>query len=474
MDLRGQPCHLIVQKSAAVQPGEPPAAASNNHPAGRHKKWRSRRGGSGSKASTHSPAVSERDYIAENEHAAEPPRKKRKITPDIPDLEYPSYSDIVAPSPPSIDPQLPAASDAIATNVTPPVAGPSEATVKHERSPSPALPSGPVPVKEGALRCAPIPEACKKGRPGFQEKRRAWVAEKKKYLQKLNIEPVRVFLRDDGMVIDWSSPIPVMSDTLLPPRPADNATMPCDRESSPEIIEIDNPGLPAPPNGASLPRRSTANPIRPLISSKEDDDTDVLPRAIPNNAPARSRWISYQLIPNTSPPPLSAEEAELERGALAFLRNYIRLFDRDRTALVRAYSHVATFSVTTHDPSRPASLPSPRALARRLRQGRTDLLGGLLLLPAGRKFLPEGPRGVKYDVVCLGAENKLEVLLMCYVEETKDEDGLVWACDQRFVLRKKEWDDVDRSTGGLWPLVAVSHQMTIREKIPELPRPTAL
>ncbi|KAH9839991.1 uncharacterized protein C8Q71DRAFT_472547 [Rhodofomes roseus] len=409
-----------------------------------------------------------------------------------------------------------------------------------------------------------------------------------------------------------------MSDTLLPPRPADNATMPCDRESSPEIIEIDNPGLPAPPNGASLPRRSTANPIRPLISSKEDDDTDVLPRAIPNNAPARSvreanpevlengpnqatpltdalqpqrsaagpfrpsalsinsmhaemlppTGLEYtqngreasidimdidhpnqpappaqhstadpsrppasrekandvnmlpspkplplplprrsslkatrtthslqpdagqvddnnpapappavdllQLIPNTSPPPLSAEEAELERGALAFLRNYIRLFDRDRTALVRAYSHVATFSVTTHDPSRPASLPSPRALARRLRQGRTDLLGGLLLLPAGRKFLPEGPRGVKYDVVCLGAENKLEVLLMCYVEETKDEDGLVWACDQRFVLRKKEWDDVDRSTGGLWPLVAVSHQMTIREKIPELPRPTAL
>lgn len=66
----------------------------------------------------------------------------------------------------------------------------------------------------------------------------------------------------------------------------------------------------------------------------------------------------------------------------------------------------------------------------------------LLALPAARKFVPEGSRDVDYDVVCL--DNKTEVLLMCYVGETKDQDGKVWACDQRFVLRQKACDLYDR------------------------------
>ena len=195
----------------------------------------------------------------------------------------------------------------------------------------------------------------------------------------------------------------------------------------------------------------------------------------------------FEHIVGIPPLPLSPEDEGLQREALTFLRRYIRLFDRDRAALASAYSHVATFSVTTHDPSSTASRPSPRTVAQRIKQGRADVVTALLAFPAARKFLPEGPRDVEYDVLCL--DNKTDVLLMCYVGETKDQDGNLWACDQRFVLRKKDWDlddrfvlklrvtvpaNVVRSTGGVWPLVAVSHQMTIRETIPPLPRPVTL
>lgn len=155
---------------------------------------------------------------------------------------------------------------------------------------------------------------------------------------------------------------------------------------------------------------------------------------------------AFKHITGTPPSPLSAEEEGLQREALAFLRRYIRLFDRDRAALASAYSHLATFSVTTYDPSGSASRPSPRTVAQRLRQGRADVVTALLALPAARKFLPEGPRDVEYDVVCL--DNKTDVLLICYVGETKDQHGKVWACDQCFVLRKKEWDLNDRFVHG--------------------------
>lgn len=159
----------------------------------------------------------------------------------------------------------------------------------------------------------------------------------------------------------------------------------------------------------------------------------------PAHQPAKD---PFEHITGTLPSPLSAKEEELQREALVFLCRYIRLFDRDRAALASAYSHLATFSVTTHDPSGSASRPSPRTVAQRLRQGRADVVTALLALPAARKFVPEGSRDVDYDVVCL--DNKTEVLLMCYVGETKDQDGKVWACDQRFVLRQKACDLYDR------------------------------
>ncbi|KZT70845.1 hypothetical protein DAEQUDRAFT_168979 [Daedalea quercina L-15889] len=376
--------------------------------------------------------------------------------------------------------------------------------VKRERSPSPTIRFGPEPITEGAVRYAPMPIKCRKGHPGFQTNRRIWAEDEKRRLWQRNIEPTRVFIRDDGMVIDWKSPIPVMPDTLLPPIPMNVPPTQPRPQESPEVIDLDGSDRHTPRSQSSA-HRSSRSSSRPSVPMTEIIDVDTLdvpteppisvakgvvykplpPRNTPNSLYQLSQTTSWnqrstsvasqsisdllQDVTGTPPPPLSEEEGELQCNALTFLQKYIRLFDRDRAALVSAYSHVATFSVTTHDPSHPTSRPSPRTSAQRVRQGRAGVAAGLLALPAGRRFLPSGPRDVNYDVVCL--ENTTDVLLICYAGETKDDDGKVWACDQRFVLRKKDWDANDQYIAGAWPLVAVSHQMTIREKIPPLPRP---
>lgn len=245
------------------------------------------------------------------------------------------------------------------------------------------------------------------------------------------------------------------------------------RQTAPltEIIDVDmleastidvpislSKGMPYRP----LPRRSNsgttnASSQRPSPATRPSNGTSSLSpvTAAPPQAVSQPDRDPLKHIVGTPPLPLSPEDEGLQREALTFLRRYIRLFDRDRAALASAYSHVATFSVATHDPSSPASWPSPRTVAQRLSQGRADVVTALLAIPAARKFMPEGPRDVEYDVVCL--DNKTDVLLMCYAGETKDRDGKVWACDQRFVLRKKEWDPIDRFVHGPSALFSVAN-----------------
>ncbi|KZT07532.1 uncharacterized protein LAESUDRAFT_724991 [Laetiporus sulphureus 93-53] len=161
------------------------------------------------------------------------------------------------------------------------------------------------------------------------------------------------------------------------------------------------------------------------------------------------------------------EVQELEEAALEFLQKHIRAFDSDRSSLASAYSRLATFSVQTqHPPDAPSAtllprshtkLPHPRGPTEKLKQGRLDIIAELLSLPDDRHFCVGRQASIDYDVTCL--ESTVGVLLVCYSE---NEGG--WACDQRFVLRRKEWDKEDGSTEGLWPLIAVCHQMTFREK----------
>ncbi|KAH9479832.1 hypothetical protein JR316_0008427 [Psilocybe cubensis] len=62
----------------------------------------------------------------------------------------------------------------------------------------------------------PFPETCKKSDPNFKQNRKAFFVEKNKELLRKGLKRTRAFARDDGLVIEWTSAVPVWSDTLEP------------------------------------------------------------------------------------------------------------------------------------------------------------------------------------------------------------------------------------------------------------------
>ncbi|KAI0358302.1 hypothetical protein OH77DRAFT_1421624 [Trametes cingulata] len=154
-----------------------------------------------------------------------PPLKRRRISPP-----GPSSNSLSAP-PPGPEPLLATATSRDAARTMSPRSPviqprPTEMAaaspiVKRERSPSPMIDDASAPrlVTEGCVRIAPLPPECRTTRPGYKAARQAWTGREVKKLRELGLQPTRVFVREDGMVIDWKSNIPVMSDTLRPPPP---------------------------------------------------------------------------------------------------------------------------------------------------------------------------------------------------------------------------------------------------------------
>ncbi|PCH44508.1 hypothetical protein WOLCODRAFT_139043 [Wolfiporia cocos MD-104 SS10] len=503
-------------------------------------------------------------------------------------------------------------------------------SVKHERSPSPELTSGPRLITEGSIRLAPLPESCKRAAPNYQANRKSWVHGELEKLRRLKLTVVRCFTRDDGMVIDWQSPIPVMSDTLRPLDYNDSRAS-TSADVGPEIIDVDaftpsvealrgtesdvstqlsrSPSRPTrtdikgmnihpfSPSSlaqatlgqarqaaqtaaavcagssdrsttsltsvssfvryaaaedrpslhqAALPlarrRRRPSNTkgsviTRSSVVEGKKLSTDVTSRTTsrepssssisgstsrPNYSPLRSATsptrsssdvlqettdteaaapykeapgavISLVRQPRELDPGADAsrelgrkgrgetdrlqamaksvsssdEADELEAAALAFLRKYILSFDSDRSSLASAYSHCATFTVQEYAPhpsrnenaGHKFSPPAKHCIS----QGRMEIMAGLISLPDSYRFCTGGPINVDYDVLYVGSADG--VLLICYggYTGTALDSARQWTCDQRFILRRKEWNEEDRSTAGLWPLVAISHQMTVRK-----------
>ncbi|KAI0924979.1 hypothetical protein AcW2_005695 [Taiwanofungus camphoratus] len=197
-------------------------------------------------------------------------------------------------------------------------------------------------------------------------------------------------------------------------------------------------------------------------------------RALPTTSQTRSRVEDLhsdnqdprEVISSVSHISSEAEREEMETAALEYLRKYFQTFDSDRSALASAYCRAATFSIQNWDwPSTPAMLGRCSPVTS-LKQGRLKIMASLLSLHDDQKFCKEGGTTVEYDTIYLG--NTVGVLLICYTHHsevtTEKNESKVgeWACDQRFLLRSKEWDEEDRLSEGLWPFIAVSHQMTIR------------
>ncbi|KAI6133561.1 hypothetical protein EDD17DRAFT_178515 [Pisolithus thermaeus] len=91
--------------------------------------------------------------------------------------------------------------------------------VKSEPS-SPTPPIGRQLATSGAKRFSPLPKNCQPSCPQYKHNRKEWVVSCVKELRALGLKVERTMIRDDGLVIDWSSPIPVWADTLEPNTPS--------------------------------------------------------------------------------------------------------------------------------------------------------------------------------------------------------------------------------------------------------------
>ncbi|KAI6155611.1 hypothetical protein BKA82DRAFT_180682 [Pisolithus tinctorius] len=95
------------------------------------------------------------------------------------------------------------------THLVPPIA------VKSEPS-SPSLPIGRRLVTSGVKRFFPLPQNCQPSCPQYKFNRKQWAASCIKELEVLALRVERTMIRDDGLVIDWSSSVPVWTDTMKP------------------------------------------------------------------------------------------------------------------------------------------------------------------------------------------------------------------------------------------------------------------
>lgn len=89
------------------------------------------------------------------------------------------------------------------------------AKVKREQSPTPPPPQRKL-VISGTKRFAPFPSNCLPPNPGYKQHRRTWSKKCQSEIEALKLQTEKLLIRDDGVIVDWKSPVPVWSDTLRP------------------------------------------------------------------------------------------------------------------------------------------------------------------------------------------------------------------------------------------------------------------
>ncbi|KIK98689.1 hypothetical protein PAXRUDRAFT_31016 [Paxillus rubicundulus Ve08.2h10] len=89
----------------------------------------------------------------------------------------------------------------------------SRVLVKRERS---SPPTGRRLVTSGVKRFFPLPRDCLPSCPQYKQNRQEWASRCIKELEALNLKAERKLIRDDGLIIDWTSHVSVWSDTLRP------------------------------------------------------------------------------------------------------------------------------------------------------------------------------------------------------------------------------------------------------------------
>ncbi|KAJ7136148.1 hypothetical protein C8R44DRAFT_976835 [Mycena epipterygia] len=418
-----------------------------------------------------------------------PPLKRRRINePVIKTEEPPAVLPPRLPSPPAPPLRVP----------SPPS---TPAHIKLEpRTPSPPPADPPRrAVTAGSKRYFPVPPGCTRANPDFVANRRKWAQRECTVLRALGLRVHKFFFRDDGMVIEWTSAEPVWFDTLRPvhvrPAPAEHEIIDVDAEDTPaepdpppepvlEIIDLDaepsnastDPDPPPSPPPVALSRHSSPPIALPPAASSPPgfvaaavEDEQVAPedgQMAPEQqtAPEEERIAAgdeqmledAQIDPEEEQMSPEEEQAQLQQLSLEFIQEYILTFDRDRAALASAYAEDAIFSFRDNNFACPTHFTFQRA--RPSQQSKSTMPK----LPAlqSYRFSPHGGViDVDYDTVVLEPTLEVPAMVMLSVHgQLVAPDARTLAIDQSFILRRNVGSGAEA-----WPLVAISHQMVVRD-----------
>ncbi|KAG7449843.1 uncharacterized protein BT62DRAFT_610205 [Guyanagaster necrorhizus] len=227
---------------------------------------------------------------------------------------------------------------------------PSDASLKSEEvdidlegSPSATL------VTSGSKWYHPLPPDCRKSNPNWSANRKHWFKQEGKFLRSRGLNILRNFFRDDGMVIDWSSPVPVWSDTLEPEQSSSSSYPPPipitskskkrkETKSSKHLLNGITSSEPIILPGSSLIPPSNANTeINSTIPVPSDEPETIVIDHDDHTELATQLPIALAVTEVD-------RQATMESHALQYLKQYVLTFDGDRSLLREAYAENALFS----------------------------------------------------------------------------------------------------------------------------------
>jgi len=355
------------------------------------------------------------------------------------------------------------------------------AKVKREQSPTPPPPQRKL-VMSGTKRFAPFPSNCLPSNPGYRQQRKTWSKKCQSEIEALKLQTEKLLIRDDGVIVDWKSSVPVWSDTLRPAEldlaaaitlahqtnaqqrndslhhtpgsPSQSAvSLPVADVDDALLVSSSTQKLPIPPR----PRRNMA---APSVSSSPAGGSKIraIPKPDPPSAgvPATSRPLNdfptIVIVPD--------EEEKMSKMTMEYLERYFQTFDSDRASLASAYSSNACFSYREVKCFPPGSLhlqpPLPRSDS--IKCTRLEITATLLSLPPLQLLPLTGlAADINYDIMWLGSP--VGMFVIC--RGVHHGHASKWPVTHSFLLRQKEACEEDARADGVWPLVTVAHQMMV-------------
>ncbi|KAF7430660.1 hypothetical protein PC9H_006369 [Pleurotus ostreatus] len=250
--------------------------------------------------------------------------------------------------------------------------------IKNEaRSPSPP-PAVRRLVTSGCTRYTPMPMNCRRLDPMYKFHRKEWALNEVAILKTKGLRTTRWLAREDGMVIEWSSRIPVWSDTLEPevspepPPTPDIFSEPrrthfddCTNDTTALLKDLASQSQ----TQSALRQNERSNPLRsnsPQSLSPRDGAAGVTNLSAFTGDRLASRFEVDALVGSqtcAAEPASPLRERGLETMALAFLERFVQHFDDDRSGLLQGYHPDAFFSFRLHtSPDTPTSDPTSSIL----------------------------------------------------------------------------------------------------------------